>query len=78
MSPSTIALQLTAMGEVNERYGDFSPTTETRSILPNQQRHAQCLHLATMGAIEYAPHHKILGNLLDLVLDSRSHEQQVA
>jgi hypothetical protein len=31
-----------------------------------------------MGAVKYAPHRKILGNLLDLVLDSRSHEQKVA
>jgi hypothetical protein len=67
-----------ARAVVDECNDDFSRTTETRSLLPNQQRHAQCLHLATMGAIEYAPHHKILGNLLDLVLDSRRHEQQVA
>jgi hypothetical protein len=52
-------------------YGNTVYTAESTA-------HALRWHLATMGAVKYAPHRKILGNLLDLVLDSRSHEQKVA
>jgi hypothetical protein len=42
------------------------------------QRHALCWDLATMGAVEYAPQGEILGNVLELMLGPRGHEQEIA
>jgi hypothetical protein len=42
------------------------------------QRHALCGDLATITAVEYTPQREVLGNVLELMLGPRSHEQQVA
>ncbi len=42
------------------------------------QRHASCWDLTTMGAVKYTPQGEILGNVLELMLGPRGHEQEVA
>src|ERR1700745_4024919 len=42
------------------------------------QRHPLCWHLATMRAVKYTPQGEVLGNVLELMLGPRSHEQEVA
>jgi hypothetical protein len=42
------------------------------------QRHALCWDLATMRAVKYTPQGDVLGNVLELMLDPRSDEQEVA
>ena len=42
------------------------------------QHHALYWDLATMGAVKYAPQCQIAGSVLELMLDPRSHEQDVA
>jgi len=42
------------------------------------RRHALCWDLATMRAVKYTPQGEVLGNVLELMLGPRSHEQEVA
>jgi hypothetical protein len=42
------------------------------------QRQALYWDLATMRAVKYTPQRKVLGNVLELMLGPRSHEQKVA
>lgn len=58
-------------GEPNVRYADNSRIGFR--LRPYSLRR----NLATGRPVKHAPHGKILGNVLDLVLDSGSHEQEV-
>jgi len=42
------------------------------------QLDALCWDLATMRAVKYTPQSEVLGNVLELMLGPRSHEQEVA
>ena len=51
---------------------------ETKVSPDDAERSALYWDFASGGAIKHAPHGEILGNVLHLMLDSRSHKQQVA
>jgi hypothetical protein len=42
------------------------------------ERSALYWDFASTGTIKHAPHSEILGNVLQLMLDSRSHKEQIA
>ena len=49
------------------------------TLLPfDLERSAQYWDFASTRAIKHAPHGEILGNVLQLMLDSRSHKEQIA
>jgi len=50
-----------------------------RIFAANGEKHRQRLgDLAALGTVKYTPHREILGKVLELMLDSRSHEEEVA
>lgn len=44
----------------------------------DQRAKGLCWNLAAIGSIKYAPEDQIAGNVLELMLDPRGHEQDVA
>jgi hypothetical protein len=42
------------------------------------ERHVLCWDLAIMRSVKYTPQGEVLGNVLELMLGPRSHEQEVA